>query len=203
MATKRDPKVDTYIATSPPFARPILQHLRKLIHQGNPDVEETIKWHCPFFTYQGQLFSSIAAFKAHATFNLHHVGIRKLLAKEVGKTDEAMGLLGRLTSLQDLPDAKVLLHYIETAKNLHDSGAPRTAKPKRRPAPPVPADLAAALKGSKKAAQHWKDFSPSAHREYIEWITEAKRDETRAQRLRTTIEWVAGGKPRNWKYQNC
>ena len=203
MAGKTDPRVDDYIAEAAPFAQPILKHLRKLIHQGNPEVEETIKWSFPFFTYHGKLFCSLAAFKAHAAFGLHHVGMQKLLAREVDKTDEAMGLLGRLTSLKDLPSDKVLLGYIRTARKLHDTGAPSRPKPKARPVLPVPADLAAALKRSKQAAANWAGFSPSARRDYIEWITEAKRDETRATRLATTIEWLAAGKSRNWKYMNC
>lgn len=203
MAAKTDPRIDAYIAKAAPFAQPILQHLRKLVHQGNPEAEETIKWSCPFFTYHGKLFCSFAAFKTHAAFSIHHVGIQRLLTKEVGKTDEAMGLLGRITSLKDLPGEKVLLGYITTARTLHDSGAPGRPKPKPRPALPVPAYLSAALKKNPKAAANWADFSPSARREYIEWLAEAKRAETRATRLATTLEWLAAGKARNWKYQNC
>lgn len=199
----RDNRIDAYIAKAPLFARPILQHLRALVHQGNPEIEETIKWSCPFFTYHGKLFSSFAAFKAHATFGLHHQGMEKLVDEKIGKTSEAMGLMGRLTSLNDLPADKVLLGYIRAAKKLHDSGTPARAKPKPKPALPVPADLADALKRSQKAAAAWADFSPSCRREYIEWITEAKRPETRESRLLTTIEWVAEGTSRNWKYQNC
>lgn len=203
MSVKKDPRVDAYIAEAAPFARPILQHLRRLVHEANPEAEETIKWSCPFFTYRGKLFSSFAAFKAHAVFGLHHQGMEKLLDEKIGKTNEAMGLMGRLTRLEDLPADKVLLGYIRAAKKLHDSGAPARAKPKPKPALPVPADLAEALKRSKKAAAAWADFSPSCRREYIEWITGAKRPETRESRLLTTIGWVAEGKSRNWKYQNC
>jgi uncharacterized protein YdeI (YjbR/CyaY-like superfamily) len=38
-------------------------------------------------------------------------------------------------------------------------------------------------------------------REYIEWLTEAKSEETRQKRLETAIAWISEGKPRNWKYQ--
>lgn len=203
MPAKKDPRVDAYIAQAAPFAQPILKHLRKLVHRGNPGAEETIKWSCPFFTYQGQLFCSFAAFKAHAAFGFHHQGMSKILTKEIGKATEAMGLMGRLTSLKDLPGDATLLRYIKLAKALHDSGAPRVQKAKPRPDLPVPADLGDALKRSKKAATAWAAFSPSGRREYIEWITEAKRPETRESRLLTTIEWVAEGKARHWKYQNC
>jgi len=203
MPAKKDPRIDAYIAKSAPFARPILQHLRVLVHQGNPAVEETIKWSCPFFLYEGKLFCSFAAFKAHAAFGFHHQGMDRVLTKEIGKTTEAMGLMGRLTTLKDLPDKTTLLRYIKLAKALQDAGQPRLTKAKPKPALPVPADLADALKRSRKAAAAWADFSPSCRREYIEWITGAKRPETRESRLLTTIEWVAEGKSRNWKYQNC
>jgi len=196
----KDQRIDAYIAQAAPFARPILNHLRQLVHQGNPEAEETIKWSMPFFTYRGKMFANMAAFKAHAAFGLHpHRGLAGL----TDKAGDAMGQLGRITGLADLPGDKALLASIRAAKKFHDSGAPRPAKPKPRPAPPVPADLAAGLKRNRKAADAWEKFSPSAHREYIEWITEAKRDETRELRLATTLEWLAEGKPRNWKYQNC
>ncbi|MBI2814603.1 MAG: YdeI/OmpD-associated family protein [Opitutae bacterium] len=200
---QRDPRTDTYIAKSAPFAQPILQHLRKLVHQGNPAAEETVKWGMPFFTHRGKMFASLAAFKAHAAFGLHHQGLEKLLRREGAKVDDAMGLLGRITSLKDLPGDRTLLGYIRTAVKLHDSGLPARMKAKPKPALPVPADLAAALRENPKAAAVWADFSPGARRDYIEWVTEAKRPETRATRLATTLAWVAAGKKRHWKYENC
>lgn len=203
MVPKRDPRVDAYIAEAAPFAQPILRHLRNLIHRGNPALTETIKWNCPFFLYEETLFCSFAAFKSHAGLNFHHQGMEDLLTRRLGRTNEAMGLLGRLTQLSDLPADGVLLGYIKTATKLHDSGQPRRPKSTPRPPPPVPADLSDALKRNPKAAGNWTGFSSSARREYIEWIAGAKRPETREKRLLTTVEWVAAGKPRNWKYQNC
>jgi uncharacterized protein YdeI (YjbR/CyaY-like superfamily) len=199
----KDPRIDAYIAQAAPFARPILQHLRRLVHQANPEAEETIKWSMPFFTYRGKLFAHLAAFKAHAAFDLHPQEMAHLMGQGPGKAHEAMGLLGRITRLEDLPGNKALLAGIRAAKKLHDAGGATRAKPKPRAALPVPADLAAGLKRSKKAAANWEKFSPSCRREYLEWITEAKREETRELRLATTLEWLAEGKKRSWKYQNC
>lgn len=199
----KDKRIDAYIARSAAFAQPILQHVRRLVHAGCPEAVETIKWSMPSFMYRGKILCGVAAFKAHAIFGFWHQGMQKLLEKEFGRSMEAMGLMGRITSPADLPDDKTMLRFIQTAVKLHDTGMPARPKPKPKPALPVPADLAAALKKNKKAAATWKKFSPSARREYIEWITEAKRAETRATRLATTIEWVAAGKPRNWKYMNC
>ncbi len=203
MLAKTDPRIDAYIAAAAPFAPPILRRLRKLVHAACPDAEEAIKWGMPSFLYRGKILCGMAAFKAHATFGFWHQGMTTLLEKKFGRTMEAMGLLGRITSPADLPDDKTLLRLIKTAVKLHDSGAPARAKPKPKPALPVPADLAGTLKRSQRAVGFWADFSPSARREYIEWITEAKRSETREKRLLTAIEWIADGKKRNWQYENC
>lgn len=198
-----DKRVDAYIVKAAPFAQPILKHLRKTVHAACPEAQETIKWGMPSFTYNGKILAGMAALKAHAGFGFWHQGMEKLMAKEIGKTYDAMGLMGRLTSLKDLPSDKMLTHHIKTAIELHDTGTPARVKSKPKPALPMPADLAAALKKNTKAAAAWADFSPSCRREYIEWVTEAKRDETHASRLATTIEWTAQSKHRNWKYLNC
>jgi uncharacterized protein YdeI (YjbR/CyaY-like superfamily) len=203
MPAQKDPRVDAYIAKAAPFAQPILQHLRQLVHAACPDVTEDIKWSMPTFIYNGKILAGMAAFKAHATFGFWHRGMTELLEKKLGKSEEAMGLLGKIKSLEDLPKDKDMISYLKMARSLHDSGAATRPKPKPRPPLPEPADLKDALKRSKKAAAAWAAFSPSCRREYIEWITEAKRPETREQRLLTTIEWTAEGKSRNWKYQNC
>jgi uncharacterized protein YdeI (YjbR/CyaY-like superfamily) len=205
MATKSDPRVDAYIAKAAPFARPILRHLRKLVHQGCPDVVETLKWSMPSFMSNGRILAGMAAFKEHCTFGFWHQEMEKRVAKDGHKTGEAMGLLGRLTRLEDLPGDRTLLGYIRTAVELNASHKPGRSRPAGKPRPelPVPADLVAALKRNKAAAATFEKFSPSHRREYVEWITEAKRDETRQKRLATTLEWLAEGKSRNWKYANC
>ncbi len=203
MPSKSDPRIDVYIADAAPFAQPILKHLRKLIHAGCPEVEETFKWSHPSYVYRGKLFCGTAAFKAHATLGFWHQGMEKILAAEGFKAGDAMGLMGRITCLADLPDDKAMLRYIKAAKALHDSGTPSRPAPAPKAALKMPGDLSAALRQNQKAAVTWEKFSPSARREYVEWITEAKREETRADRLATTVKWVAEGKQRNWKYMNC
>ena len=196
-------RVDAYIAKTAPFAQPILQHLRELVHTACPEVEESIKWGHISFGYHGRILSGMAAFKGHATFGFWHQEMKNILARDGFKTGDAMGLMGRITRLADLPADKILLRYIRTAVELHDSGA--AARPAAKPKAPLktPPDLARALKTNPKAAGCWAGFSPSARREYIEWITEARRPETRTKRLETTLEWLAAGKARNWKYENC
>ncbi len=199
---KTDPRVDAYIAKSAKFAQPILRHLRKLVHAAWPKAEETIKWSMPSFTYHG-ILCGMAGFKAHCTFGFWHQGVTKAIAATGRDADEAMGHLGRITSLADLPSDREMTSYIRQAAKLNEAGGPARPKPKPKKALAMPADLAAALKKNAKAGKAFSDFSPSARREYIEWITEAKREATRQARLGTAVGWIAAGKRRNWKYEDC
>ena len=199
---KTDPRVEAYIAKSAEFARPILHHLRALVHEACPEAEETIKWGMPSFVHHG-IICGMAGFKQHCAFGFWRKGLTDEIARTGVKAEQAMGSLGRITSLGDLPADRAMLGYIRKAAKLNEAGAPARPKPKPKPALPVPADLAVALKKNAKAAKAFAGFSSSARREYIEWITEAKRPETRLIRLTTTIKWVAAGKRRNWKYENC
>jgi uncharacterized protein YdeI (YjbR/CyaY-like superfamily) len=199
---KKDPRVDAYIAKSAEFARPILKHIRKVVHAALPAVEEELKWGAPHFMYKGML-CGMAAFKQHCSFGFWRAKELAQDHKEVGKDGKpGMGQFGNLKSVSDLPSQKVLTKLVKAAAALNDAGtkAPRTAKSKR-PAPKMPADFLAALKKHKKAHATFAAFSPSHQREYIEWITEAKRDETRNRRIATALEWIAEGKSRNWKYE--
>jgi uncharacterized protein YdeI (YjbR/CyaY-like superfamily) len=202
MTTKPDPRIDAYIAGAAAYAQPILQHLRALVRRACPEATETIKWGMPFFDHHG-LLCNMAAFKAHCAFGFHHQGMDAVLGKAGDQSAEAMGSLGRITSLADLPPDAVLRRYIKQAAQLNASGAPRRPVAKTRPAPKVPAELTAALKTNAAAATNFAQLAPSHRREYIEWITEAKRPETRAKRVATTLEWVVEGKARSWKYQDC
>lgn len=202
MASK-DPRIDAYIAKSADFAQPILVHLRALVHAACPDVEETMKWSFPHFMYKGML-CGMSAFKQHVAFGFWK---GKLIIDDAGRDlDDAMGQFGRITKLADLPSKKVLSGYVKKAMALNDAGvkSPTRTKSATPKAPAdVPDDLAAALAKNAKARKTFDAFTPSQRREYIEWITEAKRETTRVQRLATTLEWLAEGKQRNWKYMNC
>lgn len=199
-----DKRIDAYIARSADFAKPILNHLRSLVHKACPDAAETIKWGMPFFETSGSILCNMAAFKQHCSFGLWNAPLLKdpegLLKV---KDKNAMGHFDRITSLKDLPSDKVLIAYLKEAARLNEQGIKNPARTKKEPKPElaVPPELAAALKKSKVAKATFEGFSPSNRREYIEWITEAKTDATREKRLVTTIEWLEEGKPRMWKYQ--
>lgn len=195
----RDPRVDAFIGNAAPFARPILTHIREVVHEACPEVEETLKWSSPAFMYHG-ILCMMSAFKEHAIFGFWKGTL--IVDRDGRKYDKAMGNFGRLTDVKQLPSRRVLTSYIKQAMRLNAEGvkAPRKTAARRKAAPRPPADLSAALRKSARARATWAAFSPSHRREYVEWITEAKRAETRARRLDTAIEWLAQGKARNWKY---
>lgn len=196
-----DRRIDAYIAKSADFAKPILTYVREVVHAACPDVEETIRWGMPSFTYHG-ILCHMAAFKEHASLGFWKGSL--VLEKKGASDDAGMGNFGRLTSVKDLPPKKILAGYIKKAMKLNQAGI-AVAKPKAKPKPPpkTPPYLAAALRKNKKAAAHYAAFSPSMQREYVEWLTEAKTDATRDRRLETAVAWIADGKRRNWKYENC
>lgn len=217
-----DRRIDAYIVKSAEFARPILTYLRELVHEAAPQIEETLKWGMPSFEYKG-LVCGMAAFKQHCTFGFwkHALVVgdgggasgkagasaaaRGRKANRAGaKSDEAMGEFGRITKISDLPSRRVLIGYVRKAVKLNEEGV-KVPRPPRKPPTElvVPADLAAALRRSKAAANHFEAFSYSKRKDYIEWLTEAKTEETRNRRLATAIEWIAEGKSRNWKYERC
>lgn len=192
----RDPRVDQYIEKSAPFAKPILRHIRTTVHEACPAVDEAMKWSFPHFLCKGML-CSMAAFKAHAAFGFWKGSL--VLGGAAGA--DAMGQFGRLTKVSDLPSKRELAALIKKAAALNDDGVKVERTPRApRKAPAMPAELAAALEVDKKAAAAFEAFSPSHRREYMEWIGEAKGDETRKKRVKTALAWLAAGKPRNWKY---
>jgi uncharacterized protein YdeI (YjbR/CyaY-like superfamily) len=200
MGTK-DPRIDAYIARSADFAKPILTHIRAVVHAAAPQVEETMKWSSPHFDYKGEMMCGMAAFKEHCAFGFWK---GSLIIEKGLRSDDGMGQMGRITKVSDLPTKAVLTGYIKKAMKLNDEGTKlvRPKGPPKKPLP-VPPDLAKALKANKAAKAAFDGFSPSAQREYIEWLIEAKTDATRTRRLETAIEWIAEGKARHWKYQKC
>ena len=210
-----NPRVDAYIAKAKPFAQPILIHLRELIHKSCPKVEETIKWSRPFFEYKGMILGNMSAFNAHCSFGFWGEEIGAVLREADALQNGAMGSLGRITTVKDLPSNKQMLAWVKQATTFIDNGqytSPIAARhrvvkaegaPPKPPAAEPPEEFAKALKANKKAGTVFSAFSPSCKREYIEWIAEAKRPETREKRITTAIEWITEGKQRNWKYQNC
>jgi uncharacterized protein YdeI (YjbR/CyaY-like superfamily) len=203
----KDPRVDAYIAKSAEFAKPILNHLRDLIHENCPTVEETIKWSFPHFMYTSKadrkprVLCSMASFKQHCAFGFWYAG-GWIMSDDAKPSTEGMGQYGKITSLSDLPKNKELIKQIKDAIKVHDAGIKPAARPKTtvKKELKVPAELTAALRKSKRALATFEGFNYTNKKEYVDWITEAKTEETRKKRLESAVEWMSEGKPRNWKY---
>ncbi|HYI40734.1 MAG TPA: YdeI/OmpD-associated family protein [Allosphingosinicella sp.] len=196
-----DPRIDAYIARQADFARPILEHLRSSVHAACPEAEETLKWGMPHFLYKGQLLVGMAAFKAHSTFGFWRA---KEVLGETGAERDAMGQFGRLASVADLPPDDVLHALIRKAMALTDAGArPARSKAEPKAEAEAPPEFETALSANPAAQATFDGFPPSCRREYVEWVVQAKKPETRDRRIAQAVEWMAEGKRRNWKYENC
>ena len=199
----RDPRIDDYIAKQQDFAKPILTRIRDIVHAACPEVQETLKWSTPHFQYRGGMMCAMAAFKEHALFGFWKGALIEGMSPNRNNGGEATGNFGRITSMKDLPSRTVLMSLVKQAMRLNDEGI-SVPKPKKAPRPEatVPGALAAALDQNRRAAGHFAKFSPSQRREYIEWIDDAKRDDTKVKRIAQAIEWISDGKGRNWKYES-
>lgn len=196
MSTK-DPRVDRYIENAAEFARPVLLHLRELIHDAAPEVEETLKWGIPHFMHNG-IVCSMAAFRQHCAFTFWH---GQAVLAEDSRREGAMGQFGRITGIEDLPPREILMDHVRRAVEYNASAPPGTTRTAgKRSEPEIPDAFRLALESDSAARAAFDQFSPSQRREYVEWIADAKRDATRERRIRTALEWISEGKPRNWKY---
>lgn len=197
-----DPRVDAYIEKSNDFAKPILRHIRALVHEACPDLTETMKWSFPHFDYKG-MFCSMASFKGHCAFGFWKHSLMDDAALPSEKT--AMGSFGRITAISDLPDDETMKALIIKAVKLNDDGVKvvKTKPAAERKELFVPDILLEALARDEAAAATFNNFPYSKKKDYVEWISGAKSEATRDKRLATTIEWLAEGKARNWKYENC
>lgn len=197
----RDKRLDKYILDSADFAKPILIHLRKLIHTACPQIQETIKWRFPVFEYHG-IVCHMASFKNHCSFGFWKAARMEDYDKEMSANrGKAMGHFGRITSLKDLPSDRTLLKYMKEACRLNVEGI-KIVKVKSSITKKItiPIQLKKAFTKNKKAQTTFAQFSPSNKMDYVQWITEAKTDQTRNKRIETAVAWMAEGKIRNWKY---
>jgi len=196
----RDPRIDAYIAKAAPFAQPILEHIRERVHAAAPEAQETLKWSMPSFTIDGKILIGMAAFKQHAALNFWRG--QELRGAEASR--DAMGQFGKLTSIGDLPADNELDGLIRQAAELAKSApAPRKVKHQPKAAPEMHAEFAKALAANRQAKAILDGFPPSAQREYLEWIAEAKQDKTREKRIADAVQWLSEGKRRMWKYEKC
>jgi uncharacterized protein YdeI (YjbR/CyaY-like superfamily) len=200
---KKDPRIDAYIDKAKDFAKPILSHIRELVHKAVPDVEETMKWSMPHFDYLGEMMFSMASFKEHMAMGFWKVAIMKDPDKLLN-SNEAMGNFGRIKDIKDLPSDKIIIKYLKEAARLNKEGIKNPARAKSEIKEiEVPDYFAKALSKNKAAKKVFDGFSPSKKKEYVQWLTEAKTEATRDKRMETALEWIAEGKTRHWKYQNC
>jgi len=200
---KYDPRIDAYIAKSADFAKPILEHIREVVHKASPLIGETVKWGMPFFDYKGPV-CMMAAFKQHLGFGFWKASRLNDPERLLQGSDEeaAAGSFGRISSMNDLPSDEALIGFVQQMIKINESGVKEVKKPSAPKAElPMPADFDKLLRGNLVAMGNYEKFSPSGKREYLEWFAEAKSEATREKRIEQALEWISEGKTRHWKYK--
>jgi uncharacterized protein YdeI (YjbR/CyaY-like superfamily) len=203
-------QIDAYIANAPEFAQPILAHLRSLVHRASPEIEEAIKWRQPFFLHRGSMLCFMASFKQHCSFGFWSSEMAAVM-KQDGREGEdgakgSRGAFGRITSIEDLPSNKEMVGYVKQAIALAGAASDNPKLSEIRAPKPeiaVPPELVSAMQEKPGATEAFATLSPSCRREYILWISEAKRAETKERRIQAAVQWITEGKSLNWKYENC
>ena len=188
----RDTRIDAYIAKSAAFAKPILEHLRALVHEACPDVEETLKWSAPHFTHAGKILAGMAAFKQHAGFI---VPMLDASAGDASKRTEAMGHYGRITVLADLPARRVLIAQLKQAAKAIDGGA-KLPNRKRDTPKPVPTMPALPLALTRRATPVQKSSSRRLHRASNASTSNGSPKPSRKPRAQNALPRPAHGSPR-------
>ncbi|WP_228376125.1 YdeI/OmpD-associated family protein [Chryseobacterium sp. BLS98] len=202
MMEKYSPKIDAYIEKSQDFAKPVLQYIRETVHEFCPDAEETMKWSFPNFTYKGKILCAMASFKQHCTFGFwleKEMKTMNEITRDIEKN--SMFSLGKIAKIEDLPSRTLLRKAIAEAMELTDMGVTVKKTTPSKVETEVPDYFQDALEKNKKALAVFEKGSPSFRKEYINWITEAKTETTRNKRMEQSLEWLAEGKSRNWKYE--
>ncbi len=198
-------EIDRYLNAANPTFQPMLATLREAVHAACPAVEEAVKWGMPAFVYRGRILCSMAAFKQHMSFGYWQHA--EVMGADVAR--DGMGSYGRMRGPADLPKPARLRADLKRAMKLIEESAAAPDRPARKavrtpkPEAEMPADFQTALRAAAAARRHFEAFPPGQRREYIDWIVDAKREDTRARRIAQAIEWLGEGKRRNWKYERC
>jgi uncharacterized protein YdeI (YjbR/CyaY-like superfamily) len=200
-----NPAVDAYINNSEDFAKPILEHWRRLIHEHCPNAEEAIKWSLPHFEYNGDNMCVVASYKNHCSFTFLKAELMTAPRLKASKDLKPIQrFLGKISKISDLPPDDEFIAMLKEAMQLNEMGIrikrdkPEADKPRVLVTPDY---LLAALVSNPKAKEVFESKSNSFRKEYIIWITDAKTDETRQKRINEALEWIAEGKGRFWKHQ--
>jgi uncharacterized protein YdeI (YjbR/CyaY-like superfamily) len=197
-----NPELDDYLAKSAGFAKPIMQHLRELLHETCPEIVEEIKWGIPHFDYKGEMMCIFAAHKNHCSFTFWKESLMSdQKFKENPSLQASKRYLGKIISLSDLPSDKQLVAYIKEAMALNENGVKLVPRKSEKPKNiAIPDYFAKELAAKPKVKKIFDSKSDSFRKDYLVWITDAKTETTRQKRIAESLEWIAEGKGRFWKY---
>ncbi len=195
-------QINQYIAEHPEWQRKLLVRMRQLIHSTDAEVEETWKWNSPHFDHEG-IMIGLQAFKEHVAVWFH----KGALIKDPKKLFEALpkgeekGMRSYKLYEGDKINEAAFVDLVKQAVALNLKGTKLTdAKPARK-ALVIPEDLEQVLHKDPTAWANWEAFNYSCKKEYIEWVTDAKQDETRKRRIAQALEKIREGERKEEKHQ--
>lgn len=194
-------QINQYIAEQDEWKRRLLVRLRQLIHAECTDVVETWKWNSPHFDHKG-IMIGLQSFKEHVAVWFHKGSLikdPKKLFQPLAKGEDK-GMRAYHLREGDVINEKAFADLVCQAVELNEKGTKLTdAKPKRTLV--VPEELEAVLLKDEAAWAHWEKFSTSCKREYAEWVTDAKQEETKKRRIAQALEMIREGHSKDEKYK--
>lgn len=177
----------------------ILIVLRELIK--TTELEETIKWGAPVYTLNGKNVIGIASFKSYVGLWFFHGALLKDSAnvlinaqKEVTKALRQW----RFTTVEEIND-KLILNYLHEA--IENQKQNKEIKPNRNKSLVIPDELLKAFKKDQKLEADFMCFTKGKQREFADYISDAKRVETRSARLQKIIPLIQQNIGLNDKYR--
>lgn len=200
MATmKRSKSVDQYILEHPEWADELI-FLREIVKLEG--AVETIKWGAPCYTIRGKNVIGIGAFKSYVGLWFYNGALLKdhekvLLNAQEGVTKALRQW--RFNSIDEM-NKTLIAKYVKEAINNQKAG--KEIKPSRQKKElNIPNELQQAFDTDQDLRPAFETFPPYKKREFADYITQAKREETRMNRLKKVIGLIKGKEGLSDKYR--
>lgn len=172
--------------------------LRAILQQ--TELNETLKWGIPSYQINGKNVVGIGAFKSYAGLWFYNGSFLKdaskvLINAQEGKTK---GLRQwRFTSLDELDETLIMEYVLEAIQNQKEG---KEVKAEKKPLV-IPNELREALAADLQLSEAFDELKLTTKREFAEYIQEAKREQTKADRLAKIIPMIKVGMGLNDKYK--
>ncbi|GAB2541876.1 DUF1801 domain-containing protein [Rufibacter soli] len=188
---QQEEKIDAFFTNAPAFAKPICEKLRLAIDEADPALKPSWKWGTPVYEKAGA--SMVCAISVHK----QHVNLTFFQGAQVPDTYGVFttGLDGknmrtiRFTEVGQVKEEQIV-EYVRAATLVKPD---KSGKSTERSVIEIPEDLKQALAHAKQL-EKFEQMAYTHRKEYVRWVSEAKRQETRDGRITKTVERITEGK---------